>query len=317
MEQALNRRRRRWTGSRVLLTAGAGVAAALNAAMVGVGWVGSERAIHPQRIQEAHDLPEYPFAPAAEDVRFPSLDGTPLAGWFVPGAPDRAPTVVLLHGYGNSRPQLLPHAAYLHRAGYHTLLIDFRNRGRSGGDAVTVGAMEPLDVRGAVSYLCGRPDVDPSRIAVQGVSLGAAAGILAAANDPRIAAVVAESAFADLAGAIRRSFEYFIGLPAFPFAPVTVAIVELRLGARAVHVRPVEAIRRLHRPAFIIDDLADDLVPPRSGERLYEAAPGPKELWRVPHAPHTGGLDTCPDEYQRRVLDFYARYLTPAPARPA
>lgn len=295
--------------------AGAGVLVAAGAAVLGVGWVGSERAIHPKPITEAHDLPEYPFAARTETVHFPSLDGTPLDGWLVPSDLPRAAAVVLLHGYGNSKPQLLPQAAYLHRAGYHVLLIDFRNRGQSGGGAVTVGAMEPHDVRGAVSYLLTRPEVIAERIAVQGVSLGAAAAILAASADTRITAVVAESAFTDLAGAIRRSFEHFIGLPPFPFAPVTVRIVEWRLGARAANVRPLQEIRTLHRPVLIIDDLEDRIVPPESGEQLYAAAPGPKELWWVPAARHAGAFEADPAEYERITLDFYARYLGgPAPA---
>src|SRR5262249_50319738 len=162
--------------------------------------------------------------------------------------------------------ELLPHAAYLHEAGYHVLLFDFRGRGQSGGGAVTLGAREPLDVRGAVAYLQARPDVDADHIAVQGVSLGAAAGILAAAADPRIAAVVAESAFSGLRGVIDRSFTAFIHLPAVPFAPVTVVIIEHRLQARADAIRPVDAMRRLGgRPVLIIDDLADEEMPAQSG----------------------------------------------------
>lgn len=306
------------SGRRRTLALVLGGIVALKLAVLGiVGWIGSERAIHPRRIQEEQDLPDYDFAGVAQTVRFPSLDGTSLAGWFIPAGQARAAAVILLHGYGNSRPQLLPHADYLHRAGYHVLLIDFRNRGESGGDVVTIGAMEPLDVRGAVSYLRTRAEVDPARIAVQGVSLGASAGILAAVFDQRIAAVVAESAFTDLAGTIARSFTHFIGLPSFPFTPVTLFIAERRLGARAANVRPVDAIRDIGgRPVLLIDGLQDDIVPPNSGRRLYAAAPGPKELWLIEDAGHAGGLKAQPEAYPRRVLRFYAEHLRRTPPGP-
>ncbi len=299
-----NGSRARWRA----LMAALGALAIAKAGVLAVAWAGSQRSIHPKPVREAQDLPEYDFAAHTEDVRFASLDGTPLAAWFVPHEMARAATVILLHGYGNSRAQLLPHAAYLHRAGYHVLLIDFRGRGASSG-AVTVGVHEPLDVRAAVSYVLSRPEVDPDRIALQGVSLGASAGILAMADDPRVAAIVAESAFTALAGAIRRSFAYFISLPTFPFAPLTVFVTELRVRARATRVRPLHAIPHVQRPIFIIDDLADARIPLDSGRLLYDAAPGPKELWLVADAVHAGGYTAAPDEYERRVLDFYARYL--------
>lgn len=300
---------------RLVAVTGGGLLAVVIAILGGVGWIGSERAIHPSAKIEDHTLAEYDFAAGTETVTFPSLDGTPLVGWFVPSGQPVAPTVILLHGHDRSRAELLPHAAYLHRAGYNVLLFDFRGRGESGGGAVTLGAKEPRDVRGAVSYVLSRPDVDPARVAVQGVSQGASSGILAMADDPRIAAIVAESAFTDLRGVVDRGFEDFIDLPSFPFAPITVFIVERRVGASADDVRPIDAITRIgNRPVFIIDDLNDTKMPLNSGPRLYEAAPGAKEMWQVAGAGHAGAYKVQPDEYERRVLAFYHAYLDVAPA---
>jgi len=295
---------------RVLVLVGATVGLVTLALVGVVGWIGSERAIHPAPQVEKHHLADYAFAATTEMVRFPSQDGTPLVGWFVPGGTAPAATVILLHGFGASRAQLLPHAAYLHRAGYNVLLFDFRNRGESGGDAVTMGVREPLDVRGAVRYALSRPDVDPARIAVQGIGLGAVAGIIAMGEEPRIAAVVAEGAFTDLDAAIDSMFHAYIGLPSFPFAPVTVFIVERRLGAQTSAVRPIDVIGRIGaRAAFLIDAREDAENPPDSGRRLYDAASGPRELWITDNSGHAVGYDPHPEEYAARVLAFYAAHL--------
>jgi fermentation-respiration switch protein FrsA (DUF1100 family) len=47
-----------------------------------------------------------------------------------------------------------------------------------------------------------------------------------------------------------------------------------------------------------------DLTP-----RYYRMAGEPKALWRVPGASHTGGVDTHPREYERRIIAFFDHAL--------
>jgi fermentation-respiration switch protein FrsA (DUF1100 family) len=174
---------------------------------------------------------------------------------------------------------------------------------------VTAGLKEPLDARGAVSYVLPRPEVDPAKVAFQGVSMGAAVGIMAMAEDPRPSALGAESAFTDLRSTIERSFGAFVYLPRI-CRPLTVWMTEVRLGGRVDEIQPLRSIARLgQRPVFIIDHLDDQLIPVDSGRRLYEAAPGPKELWLVEGAGHSGAWTAHAEDYRDRVLDFYAKYL--------
>ena len=46
---------------------------------------------------------------------------------------------------------------------------------------------------------------------------------------------------------------------------------------------------------------------------LHKAAGGTAELWRVPGSSHLGGIDAQPEEYERRVTDFFDRALLGAP----
>ncbi|MFQ5880029.1 MAG: alpha/beta hydrolase [Dehalococcoidia bacterium] len=276
------------------------------AALVALGWRGSTRALHPDRQFEAY-VPEEVDLPVQE-VEFASRDGTPLAGWFLPG--DKGPALALLHGYGRSRAELLPHAAFLHRAGYSVLLFDFRHRGRSGGDRVTLGAREPLDVLGAVDYLRGRPEVDAGRVGILGVSLGAASGIVAATADPEIRAVVAESAFHNLKSVVDRGVQAFLGLPPFPFATIIRFFTQRRLDTRIDAIAPDEVIDRISpRAVFIIHSLKDDGVPFQAAQVLYWRASQPKRLWFVPGADHARAYQADPAEYQQRVLAFLEKYL--------
>ncbi|MBI3953258.1 MAG: alpha/beta hydrolase [Chloroflexi bacterium] len=278
--------------------------------LLGVGWIGSERAIHPDECEDLPRLAEYPALQAkVQDVRFASQDGTRLAGWFVPG--ERKTTVLLLHGYGCTRADMLPHADMLHRAGYSVLLFDFRSRGESAGDAVTLGYWERGDVLGAIAYLKSRPDVDPSGFGVLGISLGGATAILAGAATQDIMAVVSESAFRSLNSVINQSFEHFINLPAFPFAPLTVWIAERRVGIRAGQVVPEREVAAIApRPVFIMHGALDTTISPRDSQAIYAAAREPRgELWLIPSSAHAEGATKAKEEYERRIVAFFNAYL--------
>jgi fermentation-respiration switch protein FrsA (DUF1100 family) len=273
----------------------------------GVGWYASGKAIHPGQNSYDWSLSDYPNL-KPQSVTFPTRDGVTLAGRFFPGTSKT--TIVLSHGYGDDQDQMIPWADFLNRAGFSVFTYDMRERGQSGGSAVTLGAKEQTDLVAAVDYLVTRPDVDPNRIGALGVSLGASVTILAAAQDKRIGAVVDDSGFSAATNVISTSFQKFLHVPAFPFAPVTVKIAEWRTGASVNQVRPVDVIGSLApRPIFIIHGTADDVVPPDNSEQNFGAAKQPKQIWWVPGAGHVEARTLDPSDYQLRVIQFFHQSL--------
>jgi fermentation-respiration switch protein FrsA (DUF1100 family) len=134
--------------------------------------------------------------------------------------------------------------------------------------------------------------------------------LLAAAEDPGIKAVVADSSYADLFGMVRPGISAFISPYALFLAPLIVRCAETMLGMKSGEVRPDEAAARLgDRPLFIIHGDSDRLTDPHSAHRLYEAASGHKELWVVPECSHAYGPILAPDEYKQRVNGFFQRHL--------
>lgn len=146
---------------------------------------------------------------AFEDVEFPARDGARLSGWFIPAsATGPRPAVILVHGWrwnrlGTSAESLadsiagvapidLLHLAHaLQRAGYHVLMFDLRNHGRSAGvRPMTFGLQEANDVLGAVDYLLTRPAVDPARIGAVGFSIGANAILFSLAHTSAVRTAV-------------------------------------------------------------------------------------------------------------------------------
>ncbi len=153
--------------------------------------------------------------------------------------------------------------------------------------------------------------MDRERLGALGVSLCGAVTVLAAARDPRLKAVVDDCGFGDVASATATAYEHFIGLPAFPFSPISVRISEWRIGQSVSQSRPIDAVGRIGpRTLLIIHGLADEQVPPDHSQRLFAAAAEPKELWLVAGAGH--GLhkwEIAPAEYERRAVAFFRAHL--------
>lgn len=272
-------------------------------ALGGVGWVGSERALHPHYYQYKWSLSSFPDL-QPEKIEIHSSTGVTLSGRFFPAS--RRALIILVSGYGDTQDQMLPFADFLHRAGFSTMTFNMRARATSGGEYVTLGVLEQKDLISVVNYAISRRDVDPERIGVLGISMGGATVILAAAQDPVIRAVVDDCGFSDAPRVVAASFEHFIHLPAFPFAPITVWIASQRAGIDINAVRPMDVIGRISpRPVFIVHGLADRVVPPDNSRRNFDAARQPKELWLVPDAAHGQAHTVAKAEYERRVIAFF------------
>ena len=294
------------------------VASALSGLPLLVAWVISQRILHPKPKVEDHDLSD--FALPAEEISFPSRDGTRLAGWFIPAqgvAP--SPGIVLSHGWGRSRAELLPHANFLHRAGFAVLAFDYRHRGKSGGDAVTMGLRERDDLRGALDALSARSEVDPGRIGVMSMSMGSVVAILVAAGDERVRVLVAECPYATYDAIMTKGMRHYYHLPSFPLAPLAKWVIERRLGQALEVPEALDAVRAISpRPLFLIADERDAVVGPQETELIFEAAGEPKSFWLIAGADHACGWQAAPEEYERRVVAFLQEALAaeggPVPA---
>jgi uncharacterized protein len=268
-----------------------------------VGWVGSERALHPGYGHYDWSLDTFPDL-HPEHIQVRSADNIQLDGLFFSGA--RPSLVILASGYGDTQVQMFSIAEFLHGAGFSVLTYNSRARATSGGKYVTLGVLEQQDVISLVNYAIGRRDVDASRIGILGISMGGASAILAAAKDKRIRAVVDDSGFSDAPGVIAASFEHFIHLPAFPFAPITVGIADLRANIDVSRVRPMDVIGEISpRPLLIIHEAGDSVVPADNSVRNFTAAGQPKELWLVPGSGHGQAQTTAKLEYQTKVTKFF------------
>jgi pimeloyl-ACP methyl ester carboxylesterase len=257
------------------------------------------------------------------DVAFPSRDdGVLLRGWLIPGVrPDGRPTlqrtILAVHGAWQNRADpaagLNDLCCALARAGFAVLAFDMRGHGESDPAPFTLGYHERRDVLGAVDFLRHNvlpyPDLErPQWIAGLGISMGANALLYAAAHEPDIKAIVADSAYAEMAPTLARELPRQSRLPAF-FTRGTLLAARVFFGVDAAAIRPVEAVVDIApRPLLFIQGAADGMNPPESLTILASAArkaPGAHvTAWRVPGTPHVQAFHQEGDAYVSLVASF-------------
>lgn len=250
---------------------------------------------------------------AFEEVWFASRDGLKLHGWFIPGreggtAPKNV-TVIMGHGHAGNKEPDLEYARFFQQAGYNVFMFDFRGHGRSEGPrGSSMGYWERLDVHGAVDYLLGRGQ---ERFAVFGISMGASILIMAAAENPYIRAVIADSAYAHLHRSIAAEINNLYRAPMW----LARLLAQYAWNIFAGHHRfptkstsPADYIAQIApRPVLLIHGDQDKITRIENAYILHKMAKQPKEMWIQPGVPHAAGYTSYGPAYERRVLDFLSR----------
>lgn len=260
---------------------------------------------------ETRNLPEK--TPASygmpfEDVMVTSTDGLDLAGWYIPS--HIGAVIMMQHGYKSDREEMLNEAEMMYRHGYGVLLTTVRAHDASEGESISFGMQEVDDMEAWYQYLLTREDVDPERIGILGNSYGGMLAIQYAAQNENIKAVVADCAFSSLNDTVSTSVTHFTDLPAFPFAPLIVFWAERETGLKLEEIDTTKWIAQISpRPVFLMQGGADVVISAESGQRLYEAAGEPKELWYDPALGHVDFDTERAAEFEKRVAAFFDRYL--------
>ena len=208
------------------------------------------------------------------DVEFSASDGVKISGWLLPSHGKHV-TIVYSHGLFRSRRELLARAVDLWKLGYGALLYDSRNHGESGHAKTSLGYFERGDVEGAVKYLKDGPAAQ-DRIVLLGVSMGAVADLLAAAETPSVAAVISDSAYLSFDDTVAHHIKLFFHIPAFPLANELQYFISRRAGFDAAKMSMEDAVTAIgDRPILFIAGARDKRMPPSIAEKLYDSARNP------------------------------------------
>lgn len=236
------------------------------------------------------------------DVTFHSADNVELSGWFLE-APDSTTTFVLTHGLFRSRYEMMQRALVLRRMGYSVLLYDLRRHGKSKGEFSTMGYNERLDVHAALDYVKQARPKDA--LVAMGVSMGAAATLLAASERDDLKAVIAESSFLSFSDTVNHHIS-LAGIPRFPLAPLLIYFTSYRMNFRLQDFDILAATKRIKAPVMMVGAGQDRRMPVESVlEPLYSAVQNHlKRKLLIPDARHGQAFEKAPVEYTEAIEEF-------------
>jgi uncharacterized protein len=275
---------------------------ALLALRVALAVVGELRDMRPAPTSVPKDAPVLGQT-AVQRVTFDTRDGVRIGGWYAPSRNGAA--IILGHGYGANREQLVPEARLLAAEGYGILVYDYRGHGESGGDVRTFGDREREDVRAALDFVASRPGVEPQRLGALGFSMGAMPIALVAAEDRRVRGVVLGGVTSSLIDACVDEggrFGWLLGGP--------VALTLKARGVKLGEVRVDDAVARLAgRPLLVVQGEHEDRRLAARSRQVYDAAKEPKKYLVVKGASHGGYIEAAPAAYASELISFFRAAL--------
>jgi pimeloyl-ACP methyl ester carboxylesterase len=208
------------------------------------------------------------------------------------GLAHRAPCLLLIHGLGGQKEDMVPLGRLAAQDGYASFIIDLPDSGarrpdkprqfesaRDLTDYMSDSMTKSVDDLGiGLDYLQLRPELDTRRIGVLGLSLGSFIAVDLAAFDPRIKAVMLISSGGGLADILE--FQARTGVS---FGRANQSVLSQAdpadLERALAGVDPLTYVARIApRPILMVNSTGDPVVPPDSARRLYAAAGRPKEI---------------------------------------
>ena len=216
-----------------------------------------------------------------EDLYFRTADGMTLNGWLVGAKPGR-PTLIFCHGNAGNISHRLDKISIFCNLGINVFIFDYRGYGRSEGQPSEQGLYD--DAAAAYDYLVSRNDMDTDKIIIYGCSLvGAVATDLAARH--KIAALILDSTFpsaVDMAKVI------------LPFAPSFLIRSKMDSATKIKHILA---------PKLFIHSPEDEIVPFALGQKLFQAAPPPKQMLKI-SGDHNYGYTYSVDVFSQGINEF-------------
>jgi pimeloyl-ACP methyl ester carboxylesterase len=230
-------------------------------------------------------------------------------GWFFPGLL-HAPTIVLCHGYGSQRADILTLVTALQEHQFNVFLFDFTGHGSVPG-RTNLGYGETRQLLAAVHGLEQRDDIDRTRFGIWGTDLGAYAALVAAGQEPHIQSLALDSVYDQPSDFLMVQVGH-TGLGGLPLVKTFCLFGFRMLNYDYRTVAPARAsLARLQGIPKLFIEATDRQELDEATLRMYQIAPPPKDQI-VNSMAYSEMSDEGRRTYEDHIVSFFLQSLPPS-----
>ena len=199
-------------------------------------------------------------------------------------------TILYLCGRGGNKSYStnLAKVQGLLQLGFNVLAIDYRGYGQSQGNNPTELKLYQ-DSQAAWQYLTQEKKIAPETIVIYGESLGGAVAIDLAVKQPQAKALIVQSSFTSMT-------ERVLEIKRLRFFPIDIILNQ--------KFDSITKIKSLQMPVLFLHSTGDNLVSYRHSQKLYQAAPQPKQLFLIPKGNHFNIYRPNDHSYLKAIMSF-------------
>ncbi len=239
---------------------------------------------------------------AYEIVTLKTAKGLAIEAWYCAADSLSKGTILLFHGIGGNRGNLLDEAREFHYKGYNIMLVDFRGHGNSDGNTTTIGIKEAEEVKLAWDYVSQKGE---KNIFLYGMSLGAVV-VTKAISDYRLvpSGIILEMPFLSLQSYLKARAR-ILGFPQQPFAFLTTFWIGIERGFNGYGHHTTAYTKNITCPVLMQWGASDQFVLKQETDKIYNAiASTRKKLVVYNQAQHESLLRNDPLKWRIEVERF-------------
>ncbi|MGQ9898114.1 MAG: alpha/beta hydrolase [Acidobacteriota bacterium] len=254
-----------------------------------------------------------------KEVQISGASGT-LNGWvFIRGA--GLPGIIITHGLGGSRADMMDLGYRLWERGYNVLIYDLRAHGESAALVTTLGASEKKDLAAAVDFFktfkIASPKggevqlIDPNKIGLYGVNVGAYVSLMVGGENESVTAVVADMPYNSVRDFAHLRARELFGLDNF----ITNSLLDIGLQINQGGIYDTGSVRSQasnyqsqgKRVAVLIADNQSKPVRQAAVDVALALGPSVCEQIDIPKSRNIPLAGKDADLYNERVCSFFAQ----------
>jgi uncharacterized protein len=244
-----------------------------------------------------------------ETLTLRTKDGLNLKGYFVPAKIKTNKVAVIVHGYSVNASFMAIYAQIYQNMGYNVFMADDRGHGKSDGKYIGMGWLDRLDYLQWTNLLIQKLGND-TEIVLYGSSMGGATVAMMSGEKlpSQVKCIVEDCGFSSVEEQMNHQLGVLGHIPT-PLIGLISFESKILAGYSFSEANAVEQVKKSTTPILFIHGGADNLVPTRMVNELYNAAKCEKQLLIVPGASHGMSFHDAPELYVNTVKAFTEKYI--------